>query len=169
MFRRTFETPRAVALVAVATLLATAAPAAVAAQSVQTAYTPTESLRVATLMPAPIHSDADRVAREKHPSWTGETTGDDRGSVRLTLERIGVPESAIDPAWPVLVRWEFASRDPAKSFTAELFGSGTANGKMLLHGVITSGYRSGQEVDVNVGGGDGAKATMAFVNPDGNR
>jgi hypothetical protein len=87
----------------------------------------------------------------------------------LTLERIGVPESAIDPAWPVLVRWEYDSRDPSKSFTAELFGSGTANGKMLLHGVITSGYRAGQEVDVNVGGGDGAKATMAFVSPDGAR
>jgi len=86
--------------------------------------------------------------------------------VTLTLERVGVPESALDPAWPVLVRWEYESRDPSKSFTAELFGSGTANGRMLLHGVITSGYRAGQEVEVNVGGGQGARATMAFVSAD---
>lgn len=166
MFGRTFETPRAAALVAVATLLATAAPAAVAAQVVQTAYAPAESLEVATLAPTPIRSEADRIAREQHPSWTGHATGEYKGSVRLTLERIGVPESAIDPAWPVLVRWQYDARDPSKSFTAELFGSGTADGKMLLHGVITGGYRAGQEVDVNVGGGDGAKATMAFVSPE---
>ena len=103
------------------------------------------------------------------PTWTGHASGDSKSNVRLTLERIGVPESAIDPAWPVLVRWEYDSRDPSKSFTAELFGSGTADGKMLLHGVITSGYRAGQEVDVKVGGGDGAKATMAFVDPDATR
>jgi hypothetical protein len=169
MFGRTFELPRATALVAVATLLAGAVPAAVSAQAMQTAYAPPESLEVGTLTPTPIRSDADRVARSLHPSWTGHASGDFKGSVRLTLERIGVPESAIDPAWPVLVRWEYDSRDPSKSFTAELFGSGTANGKMLLHGVITSGYRAGQEVDVNVGGGDGAKATMAFVSPDGAR
>lgn len=169
MFGRTFELPRATALVAVATLLAGAVPVAASAQAMQTAYAPPESLEVATLTPTPIHSDADRIARSLHPSWSGHATGDFKGSVRLTLERIGVPESAIDPAWPVLVRWEYDSRDPSKSFTAELFGSGTANGKMLLHGVITSGYRAGQEVDVNVGGGDGAKATMAFVTPDGAR
>jgi len=160
MLRRTFDTPRAVALLAVASLLA-AAPAALGAQA---AYNPPDSLEVATLAPTPIHSDADRVARELHPSWRGHAAGAFKGTVTLTLERIGVPESAIDPAWPILVRWEYESRDPSKSFTAELFGSGTANGRMLLHGVITNGYRAGQEVDVNVGGGDGAKATMAFVN-----
>lgn len=159
MLRRTIETPRAVALVAVATLLA-AAPAVLGAQ---TAYNPPDSIQVATLAPTPIHSDGDRVARETHPSWRGHADGAFKGTVTLTLERIGVPESAIDPAWPVMVRWEYESRDPSKSFTAELFGSGNANGKMLLHGVITSGYRAGQEVDVNVGGGDGARATMAFV------
>lgn len=159
MLRRTFDTSRAAALVAVATLLA-AAPAALGAQA---AYTPPDSLQVATLAPTPIHSDADRVARSQHPSWRGHADGAFKGTVTLTLERIGVPESAIDPAWPVLVRWEYESRDPSKSFTAELFGSGTANGKMLLHGVITSGYRAGQEVDVNVGGGEGARATLAFV------
>jgi len=163
MFGRTFESPRAAALVAVATLLAAAAPAAVAAQA---ATTPAESIEVATLTPTPIHSNADRMSRTISPSWVGYGEGAYKGSVRLTLERIGIPESAIDPAWPVLVRWEYEAKDPAKSFTAELFGSGTANGKMLLHGVITSGYRSGQEVDVSVGGGAGGKATMAFVNPD---
>ncbi len=159
MLRRTFDTPRAAALVAVATLLA-AAPAALGAQS---PYSPADSIQVATLAPTPIHSDADRVAREQHPSWRGHANGAFKGTVTLTLERIGVPESAIDPAWPVLVRWEYEARDPSKSFTAELFGSGTANGKMLLHGVITSGYRAGQEVVVNLGGGAGARATMAFV------
>ena len=159
MLRRTLDTPRAAALAAIATLLA-AAPAALGAQA---AYNPPDSIQVAMLAPTPIHSDADRVARERHPSWRGHADGAFKGTVTLTLERIGVPESAIDPAWPVLVRWEYEARDPSKSFTAELFGSGTANGKMLLHGVITNGYRAGQEVDVNVGGGDGARATMAFV------
>lgn len=162
MLRRTIDTPRAVALVAVATLLA-AAPAVLGAQA---AYNTPDSIQVATLNPTPIHSDADRVARELHPSWRGHADGSFKGTVTLTLERIGVPESAIDPAWPVLVRWEYESRDPSKSFTAELFGSGNADGKMSLHGVITSGYRAGQEVDVNVGGGAGARATMAFVSAD---
>lgn len=162
MLRRTIKTPRAVALVAVATLLS-AAPAVLGAQA---AYNQPDSIQVAMLTPTPIHSDADRVARELHPSWRGHAGGALKGTVTLTLERIGVPESAIDPAWPVLVRWEYESRDPSKSFTAELFGSGDANGKMLLHGVITSGYRAGQEVDVNVGGGEGARATMAFVGAD---
>lgn len=166
MFGRTIELPRAAALVAVATLLAGAAPAAASAQALQTAYASPESLEVTTLYPTPIRSDDDRVARSLHPSWTGHAAGDFKGSVRLTLERVGVPESAIDPAWPVLVRWDYDSRDPSKSFTAELFGSGTADGKMLLHGIITSGYRAGQEVDVKVGGGESAKATMAFVTPD---
>jgi hypothetical protein len=166
MFGRTFEPSRAAALVAIATVLAAVVPAAASAQAVETSYASAESLEVSTLNPTPIHSDADRVARSLHPSWSGKATGGFKGSVRLTLERIGVPESAIDPAWPILVRWDYDSRDPSKSFTAELFGSGTANGKMLLHGVITSGYRAGQEVDVNVGGGEGAKATMAFVTPD---
>lgn len=159
MLRRTFDTPRAAALMAVATLLA-AGPAALGAQA---AYNPPDSIQVASLAPTPIHSDADRVAREMHPSWRGQADGAFKGTVTLTLERIGVPESAIDPAWPVLVRWDYEARDPSKSFTAELFGSGNANGKMLLHGVITSGYRAGQEVDVNVGGGEGARATMAFM------
>ncbi|HEX5181270.1 MAG TPA: hypothetical protein VFW04_18210 [Gemmatimonadaceae bacterium] len=162
MRRPTIESPRAFALVAAATLLA-ALPAAAAAQ--QLASNVPDSLEVATLAPTPIRSDADRAARETHPSWRGHADGRFKGTVTLTLERIGVPESAIDPAWPVLVRWEYEGRDPSKSFTAELFGSGTANGKMLLHGVITSGYRAGQEVEVNVGGGAGAKATMAFVDP----
>jgi len=162
MLRRTIETPRAVALIAVATLLA-AAPAVVGAQA---AYNPPDSIQVATLAPTPIHSDADRSARSLHPSWRGHSDGAFKGTVTLTLERVGVPESALDPAWPVLVRWEYESRDPSKSFTAELFGSGTANGRMLLHGVITSGYRAGQEVEVNVGGGQGARATMAFVSAD---
>lgn len=165
MLRRTFDTPRAVALLAAASLLA-AVPAALGAQAT---YNPPDSLQVATLAPTPIRSDADRVARGLHPSWRGHADGTFKGTVTLTLERVGVPESAIDPAWPILVRWEYESRDPSKSFTAELFGSGTANGRMLLHGVITSGYRAGQEVDVNVGGGEGAKATMAFVNADAMR
>jgi len=163
MLRPRIESPRALALAVGATLLA-AVPAALAAQ--QVAYNAPDSIEVATLAPTPIRSDADRVARELHPSWRGHAEGSFKGTVTLTLERIGVPESAIDPAWPVLVRWEYDSRDPSKSFTAELFGSGTANGKMSLHGVITSGYRAGQEVDVNVGGGSAAKATMAFVTPD---
>lgn len=163
MLRRTIETPRVAALVAVATLLA-AAPAAIGAQA---AYNTPDSIEVAALAPTPIHNDADRLARELHPSWRGHADGALKGTVTLTLERIGVPESAIDPAWPVLVRWEYESRDPSKSFTAELFGSGTSNGKMLLHGVITSGYRAGQEVDVNVGGGEAARATMAFLSPEG--
>ena len=95
--------------------------------------------------------------------WLGRVTAPAKGSVRVTLERIGVPESALEPSWPVMVRWDYDARDPSKSFTAELFGSGNANGRMTLRGVITQGHGAGREVAVEVRGGSNNGAVMSFV------
>lgn len=95
------------------------------------------------------------------PMWSGEALGPIPGSITLTLDRVGMPSNPLDPAWPLSARWQFTSKRPNGSFTAELYGSGRANGAMQLRGVITEGFRAGADVELIVER-DGRGATLVI-------
>lgn len=97
------------------------------------------------------------------PMWYGRLAGRDQGTVTMTLLRVGVAEDALDPEWPVLTRWVVESENPARSFTAELFGHARASGSMVLGGMIGEGYHAGAEVQLDVRGGRKAVATMHIL------
>ncbi|HEY7876808.1 MAG TPA: hypothetical protein VIC55_01205 [Gemmatimonadaceae bacterium] len=128
----------------------------------QTASPRAEPIQFASLSTLPIRPTDNRVDRDSYPAWHGRAVSPANGSVTLTLERIGEPQSVFDPLWPVMVRWEYDARDPSKSFTARLFGTGDSDWAMTLYGVVTSGYALGQEVEVKVHGGAHGNAVVSF-------
>jgi hypothetical protein len=82
--------------------------------------------------------------------WSGNVRGDVAGRVTMVLERLGPPETALDPIWPVAMRWTVASAQDGRSFVAELSGSiDSRNDCMHLGGIITEGWRKGAEVQVD--------------------
>ena len=82
--------------------------------------------------------------------WTGNVRGDVTGHATAMLERVGPPEDALDPVYPVLMRWTVESPQNGRSFAAELFGTiDGGNECMHLGGIITDGWKKGAEVQVD--------------------
>ena len=82
--------------------------------------------------------------------WSGNVHGDVIGRATAVLERLGPPENALDPIWPVLTRWTVESPNDGRSFVAELFGMiDGRNQCMHLRGIITDGWKKGAEVQAD--------------------
>jgi hypothetical protein len=139
------------ATAAIAAIAVSGALASARAQDVTTVADLGDNVVVETrVLPAVITTGA------AGPMWTGEAFSPSPGRITLTLDRVGMPSDPLDPVWPIAAHWDFASDRNGRSFTAELYGNGRANGAMHLRGVITDGYRQGAEVELTVehaGGG----------------
>jgi hypothetical protein len=82
--------------------------------------------------------------------WSGNVRGDVTGQATVMLLRLGPPDNALDPIWPVTMRWTVESLQDGRSFVAELFGSiDSRNDCMHLGGIITEGWKKGAEVQVD--------------------
>jgi hypothetical protein len=145
---------RALQPIALASLLAVVP----ATRSVDAGALPYEVLTIVADSARPL----DRVPVAA-PMWYGRLSGHDQGTVTMTLLRVGTAEDAIDPEWPVVTRWVVQAEDPARSFTAELFGHARASGSMVLGGMIGEGYHAGAEVQLELRGGRTAVATMRIL------
>ena len=153
--RRTI-THAAAALVALALVLAPASPRQLSAQTLIASHD--------TSSPDELHAVRTGTNADVPPAiapWHGTLAGKDGGAVSMTIVRVGSPEDASDPVWPVVTRWQVTSADPAKSFSAELFGGAREDGAMRLTGIVTDGYQKGAEVHVDLRGGKrGAKISI---------
>ena len=122
--RRTI-THAAAALVALALVLAPASPRQLSAQTLIASHD--------TSSPDELHAVRTGTNADVPPAiapWHGTLAGKDGGAVSMTIVRVGSPEDASDPVWPVVTRWQVTSADPAKSFSAELFGGAAASARM---------------------------------------
>ena len=154
--RRTI-THAAAALVALALVLAPASPRQLSAQTLIASHD--------TSSPDALQADHTGTGAALPAAiapWHGTVAGRDGGTVSMTIVRIGSPEDASDPVWPVVTRWEVTSPDPARSFSAELFGGARENGSMKLTGIVTDGYQKGAEVHIDLHGGQRG-ATIRIV------
>lgn len=145
--------PRALAgSLPVAALTALGLSAAAHAQSLTAMAAPLATPVVAA--PAPRPHPAAAIA------WHGTIGGAFAGTVTMLIERVGVPEEPWSPSWPIVTRWKIDARDPTYSFAAQLFGSARDDGTAHLVGIVTSGYRAGAEVEIDVRGGSSGSALI---------
>jgi len=157
MRRQTHSPLPTLALVVAAAVAASGAATPAASQA---QYANRDTIAVAQLTAL---ASADAAPAAFKPTWRGPVGSPAAGEVTLSLERIGTPDDALDPVWPVLVKWAYqSSNDPGKSFVAEMFGRGTSDGRMDVTGVITSGYRTGSEVQLSMRSGKNGKAVLTI-------
>lgn len=97
----------------------------------------------------------------------GKLLGGGGGNDRVTvvLERSGTPAAAADDAWPVQTRWAVKAKDPKQSFVAELYGTASDDHETHLRGIISAGYRKGQEVHVDAPLGLKHQTTISIGTP----
>lgn len=97
----------------------------------------------------------------------GKMLGNQNNAVTVVLERAGTPDEADYDTWPVQTRWAIRAPDSRKSFVAELYGRASGSHETHLSGIITDGYRKGQEVRVEAPLGLEHQTTILIGTPRG--